>query len=154
MFWMKKSKASPLDEKLIRLSSRDYLTVRHVQNGGVLCVGASGSGKTSGPGAALNQSLIHLPYYLVNHTTRTILLRPFRTKTAAAISAREISLPQLSCINSIARRRRRSTMPTRESSNSSERFKFTCVRSNCTVNCCTRELITSRQPAAPCCISS
>jgi len=61
MFWKQLSKINPLDEKLLRLSPTDCMTRRHVQNGGILCVGASGSGKTSGPLRAVGKALVNLP---------------------------------------------------------------------------------------------
>lgn len=58
MFWRKAEKKHPLDDKLVALTRSDHLTVRHVQNGGILCLGASGSGKTTGPGRAIANALI------------------------------------------------------------------------------------------------
>lgn len=47
----------PLDEPLLRLSDRDYLTARHAVEG-LLAVGSTGSGKTSGFGRAVGDAVL------------------------------------------------------------------------------------------------
>lgn len=50
--------ADSLDAKLIRLGEQDYFTLRDAVQGGVVVIGGTGSGKTSGAGKAIREALL------------------------------------------------------------------------------------------------
>lgn len=58
MFFRKKPKAEGLDTVLFHWSPDDPFTVRDLLNGGALCLGRSGSGKSSGSGKHLMRAIV------------------------------------------------------------------------------------------------
>jgi hypothetical protein len=54
--------ADPLDRSVLRWGPSDPLTLRNLLDGGICVFGGSGSGKTSGSGAALAHATVSLPH--------------------------------------------------------------------------------------------
>ena len=73
--WLRRGNASkpaepwPLGQRLLRLSPRDDLTIADALTG-VIVTGATGSGKSSGPGEALAKAYLRAGFGGVIHTVK------------------------------------------------------------------------------------